>query len=131
MQRYYALVNKDEDTAFGVSFPDLPAVYSAADEEKDIVTNAAEALQLYFEDVQERPKASSIEVLAEREDVKRELSNGAFLVSVPLIENDTKVVRANVTFERGLLRSIDAAANARGLSRSAFLAAAALHEMTI
>lgn len=129
MQRYYALVNKDEGSAFGVSFPDLPAVFSAADDEKDIVINAMEALQLYFEDICERPAASSIEALYSREDVREELAQGAFLVSVPLIENDTEVVRANVTFERGLLNSIDAAAKARGLKRSAFLAIAARHEM--
>ena len=129
MQRYYALVNKDEGSAFGVSFPDLPAVFSAADDEKDIVANAMEALQLYFEDIYERPEASSIEALYSREDVRGELAQGAFLVSVPLIENNTEVVRANVTFERGLLNSIDAAAKARGLKRSAFLAIAARHEM--
>ena len=129
MQRYYALVNKDEDSAFGVSFPDLPAVFSAADNEKDIVAHAMEALQLYFEDIYERPEASSIEVLYSRDDVREELAQGDFLVSVPMIENDTEVVRANVTFERGLLKAIDEAAKARGLTRSAFLAIAARHEM--
>lgn len=129
MQHYYALVNKDEDSAFGVSFPDLPAVFSAADNEKDIVVHAMEALQLYFEDIYERPEASSIEVLYSRDDVREELAQGAFLVSVPMIENDTEVVRANVTFERGLLKAIDEAAKARGLTRSAFLAIAARHEM--
>lgn len=129
MQRHYALVNKDEDSAFGVSFPDLPAVFSAADNEKDIVAHAMEALQLYFQDIYERPEASSIEVLYSREDVREELAQGAFLVSVPMIENDTEVVRVNVTFERGLLKAIDEAAKARGLTRSAFLAIAARHEM--
>jgi metal-responsive CopG/Arc/MetJ family transcriptional regulator len=58
-----------------------------------------------------------------------ELSKGAFLVQVPLIENDTAVVRANVSFERGLLRAIDEAAAARGLTRAAFLAQAARREI--
>jgi len=47
---------------------------------------------------------------------------------VPLIENDAETVRANVTFECGLLRLIDSAAKERRLSRSAFLACAARHE---
>ena len=129
MRRYYALVHKDPDSAFGVQFPDLPGVFSAADKESDIVSNAIEALQLYFEDMDTRPQASGYESLLARDEIKAELVQGAFLISIPLIENDTEVVRANVTFERGLLRTIDAAAKSRGLSRSAFLAAAARHEM--
>jgi len=38
-------------------------------------------------------------------------------------------VRANITFDAGLLEAIDAEAERRGLSRSAFLASAA-HEKT-
>ena len=53
------------------------------------------------------------------------LAEGAFLIAVSLIENDTAVVRANVTFERGILRAINAEAKARGLTRAAFLANAA------
>lgn len=128
MQRYYALVNKDEGSAFGVSFPDLPAVFSAADDEKDIVVRAMKALQLYFEDIHGRPEASSIEALYSREDVREELAQGGFLVSIPLIENNTEVVRADVTFEQELLKAVDEAAKARGLTRSAFLAIAARHE---
>ncbi len=42
-----------------------------------------------------------------------------------MIEADTAVVRANVTFERGMLRAIDEAARRLGVTRSAFLASAA------
>jgi len=129
MRRYFALVHKEPNSAYGVQFPDLPAVFSAADEEEDIVSNAMEALQLYFEDITERPPASSIEALTANEEIRQELANGAYLISVPLIENDTEVVRTNVTFERGLLNAIDATAKARGLNRSSFLATAARHEM--
>lgn len=129
MRRYFALVEKEADSAFGIRFPDLPGVFSAADEEKDILANAVEALQLYFEDMSERPAASSYECVIARDDVREALAAGSYLISVPLIENDTEVIRANVTFERGLLRTIDSAAKSRGLSRSAFLAVAARHEM--
>jgi len=129
MQRYFALVHKEKGTAFGVQFPDLPAVHSAADDERDVLANAMEALQLYFEDRVERPASSSIDELTANVAIRQELSQGAYLISVPLIENDTEVVRANVTFERGLLNAIDATAKARGLNRSSFLATAARHEM--
>lgn len=131
MRRYYALMHKDKNSAFGVSFPDLPAVYSTADKETDVIANAVEALQLYFENIQERPRASSIEALTARDNIKRVLSDGAFLISIPLIENDAEIVHINVTFERGLLNSIDAAAKARGLNRTVFLATAARHEIEV
>ena len=49
MTRWYcAIVHKDGGSAFGVTFPDLPGCFSAADCEADIVPNAMEALALWF-----------------------------------------------------------------------------------
>lgn len=128
MRHYFALVHKDEDSAFGVQFPDVVGVFSAADTADKIVPNAIEALRLYAEDA-ELPEPSSHADILHRSDVRQELAKGAFLVQVPLIETDTAVVRANVSFERGLLRAIDEAAAARGLTRAAFLASAARKEI--
>jgi predicted RNase H-like HicB family nuclease len=41
---YIALVHKDKDTSYGVSFPDLPGCISAGDSFEDAIDNAAEAL---------------------------------------------------------------------------------------
>ncbi len=124
MKHFIALVHKDDDSAFGVSFPDLPSVFSAADAEDDLIANAIEALRLWAAD-EPMPSPSSYEEVTARDDVRTELSKGAFLVRIPHIEDDTRVVRANVTFEKGMLDAIDAAARERGLTRSAFLASAA------
>ncbi|WP_273794603.1 type II toxin-antitoxin system HicB family antitoxin [Brucella intermedia] len=128
MKHYFALVHKDDDSAYGVQFPDIPGVFSAADEINDIIKEAVDALQLYAEDA-ELPVASSHADIIARDDVKAELAKGAFLISVPYIEDDSAVVRANISFERGILKAIDATAKARGLSRSGFLAQAARHEI--
>ncbi|OLP56057.1 CopG family transcriptional regulator [Rhizobium rhizosphaerae] len=128
MRSYLALVHKDPDSAFGLSFPDLPSVFSAADEEGDLIDKAAEALRLWAED-EELPEPTPIDVLLARPDLREELAQGAFLIRVPLIEDDVRVVRANVTFEAGTLRAIDAAAAKRGLTRSAFLASCARKEI--
>jgi predicted RNase H-like HicB family nuclease len=128
MKHFIALVHKDEDSVFGVSFPDLPAVFSAADGEEDLIANAIEALRLWAED-EELPLPSSYEQVTARNDIRTELANGAFLVRIPFIEDDARVVRANVTFEKGMLDAIDAAARERGLTRSAFLASAARKEI--
>ena len=128
MKSYFALVEKDEDSDFGIRFPDLPSVFSAADTQDDIVANAIEALQLWAEDMP-LPDPSSHEDIMSRRDVRDTLATGSYLISVPFIDNDTAVVRANVTFERGILRAIDAAARERGITRSAFLASAARREI--
>jgi predicted RNase H-like HicB family nuclease len=128
MRSFFAVVHKEPESAFGVSFPDLPSVFSAADAEEDLIGNAIDALRLWAED-EVLPVPSPIEDILLRVDVRGELAEGAFLIRVPLIEDDTRVVRANVTFEAGTLRAIDEAAARRGLSRSAFLASCARKEI--
>lgn len=128
MKTYFALVEKDTDSAFGVRFPDIPGVFSAADRQDKVVANAVEALQLWAEDMPVPPPSRHEDIVADA-DVRQALAGGAYLISVPLIDNDSAVVRANVTFERGMLRAIDAAARDRGLTRSAFLASAARREI--
>jgi predicted RNase H-like HicB family nuclease len=128
MRYYVALVHKDPESAFGISFPDLPSVFSAADDEEEIVPNAVNALRLLAED-EELPVPSSHAAILARADVRQELKQGGFLIRVPLIEDDTRTVRANITMEAGTLAAIDMAAKERGLTRSAFLASCARKEI--
>jgi predicted RNase H-like HicB family nuclease len=124
MSHYIGIVHKDRSSAYGVYFPDVPGCFSAADDFEDLLPNAMEALSLYAED-KELPAPSPIEKLRTRRDVAADLATGAFLIAVPIIANDARVVRANITMESGMLKAIDAEAKARGLTRSAFLAQAA------
>jgi predicted RNase H-like HicB family nuclease len=128
MHYYIAVVHKDEDSAFGVHFPDLPGCFSAADTLDEVVPKATEALALYAEDAA-LPEPRSLDALRKDKAVAAHLADGAMLVAVPHIENDARVERANITMEAGLLRAVDAAAKARNLTRSAFLAQAARREI--
>jgi predicted RNase H-like HicB family nuclease len=128
MTHFIALVHKDEHSAFGVQFPDIPGCFSASDEMDDLIRNAAEALSLWAEDA-ELPHPRSIEKIVADPEIGAELAVGAFLVSVPFTENDTRVVAANISLERGMLKAIDEAAKRRKLTRSAFLAQAARREI--
>ena len=128
MPLHIALVHKDKTSAFGVQFPDVPGCFSAADDMDDLVANAMEALSLWGED-QPVPKARSIDALKRDKSILRELAEGAFLLAVPFVENDTRVVSANISLERGVLKAIDAEAKRRKLTRSAFLAQAAKREL--
>lgn len=128
MRRYFALVEFEPGCAWSVRFPDLPNVFSASDEAENIVRNAIEALQCFAWD-EPLPEPLTYDQVVALPEVKEALAEGCYLIQVPFIDVDTDVVRANVTFERGLLRAIDDEAGARGLTRSAFLAGAARREI--
>jgi predicted RNase H-like HicB family nuclease len=128
LTHYIALVHKDPDSSFGVQFPDVPGCFSAADSMDDLVGNAMEALSLWAED-EALPKPRSIEQIIADPDIAAELASGAFLVSVPFAVNDARLVTANISMERGMLKAIDVAAKRRNLTRSAFLAQAARKEI--
>ncbi len=128
MTYYIGLVHKEKDSAFGVQFPDVPGCFSASDDMEHVVSNATEALSLWAED-EKPPVPRSLEEIISETDIAADLAAGAFLISVPLTENDTRVVSANISLERGMLRAIDTAAKQRKLTRSAFLAQAARNEI--
>lgn len=119
MTHYIALVHKEKDSAFGVQFPDMPGCFSATDGMDDLVANAAGALSLWAEDT-ELPPHCSIEKITASKDIAADLAEGAFLVSVPYTENDTRVVTANISLEHGTLKAIDTAAKQHEFTRSAF-----------
>ena len=50
MKYFISLVRKDEDSAYGLEFPDLPGCFAAADTWDAIPAAATEALDLWFED---------------------------------------------------------------------------------
>ncbi len=128
MTDYIALIRKDADSDYGVEFPDFPGCVTAGvdlDEAKDF---AAESLALHLEgmraDGMGAPAPSSLETVMANPRYRDAV---AFLVSVP--DAKEKAVRVNVTFSAAALHRIDAAARARGMTRSGFLQDAALSVM--
>lgn len=125
---YFAVVHKDEDSAFGISFPDVPGCFSAADEESDIIANAIEALSLYFEDEEMVPASPISEIQKRAAD---DLKQGAFLVQIPYLQRTGRTGRYNVSLDTGVVKMIDSAARTRKMTRSAFLENAALKEIGV
>ena len=123
---YVAVIDKDTGSAYGVRFPDVPGCFSAADTFDEIIPNAIEALALFFEDREIIP-ARSIEAV--REEVAEDLTAGAVLMMIPHIADRRRVVRVNLSLDKGLLDTLDEAARARGMTRSAFVAKAAAREI--
>jgi predicted RNase H-like HicB family nuclease len=50
MTHYIALIHKDADSCFGVSFPDVPGVFTAGDTIDEAIQQAAEVLEFAAED---------------------------------------------------------------------------------
>jgi len=122
MPGYIAIIQKETDSDYGVSFPDFPGCVTAGatiDEAKDM---AQEALIFHIEgmleDGEEIPDPSRLEDIMADPDYAGGL---AFLVNAP----GTKSIRINISVPEMALRKIDAEAKKRGMSRSAFLVQAA------
>jgi predicted RNase H-like HicB family nuclease len=122
-KHYVAILEKASDGGFGIFFPDLPGCTSGGDTMQEAARNAAEALALHVEGMMEEglpvPEPSDMDTVP-RDPAIDEAAR--LLVSVEL---PGPAVRANVTIEKTLLARIDAAAAARGMTRSAFLAESA------
>lgn len=54
MPHYIALIHKDADSSYGVSFPDVPGVITAGDSIDEAMQNAAEVLEFAAEDWENR-----------------------------------------------------------------------------
>ncbi len=82
MQTYIALVLKEQGSAWGVNFPDVPGCFSTADRREDILPSAIAALGLHL-DGQDAPKARDVTEIAADPEFAEELQTGAFLMEVP------------------------------------------------
>ncbi len=126
MKYFYAVVHKDVDSAFGVTFPDLPGCFSAADDIQGVMANACDALALWFQDAAD---VTPMSLEQARNVVADDLADGAFLIAVPRIKNDNRSTRLNISMDAGMAEAIDKAATERSLTRSAFIAQAARNEI--
>ena len=95
-QTYIAVADKDEGSAFGLWFPDVPCCFSAADSESDLLDNAIQALALHLEG-HAYPAARDIAELRRDADVADALAEGAYLLAVPLVTIAHCVVRTDVS----------------------------------
>lgn len=64
MAYYIALIHKEPDSGYGVSFPDVPGVMAVADTLDEAMREAANALGFAFEDwIGDRPRSRSLDEL--------------------------------------------------------------------
>lgn len=124
MKRFYpAIIDKDPDSDYGISFPDFPGCVSAGSTPEEAIVMGSEALSghiaIMVADGDTIPEPSSLEKVKADEDM-----NVFLLTLVPaILPNRPK--RINITIDESLLEEIDHIAP----NRSAFLADAARAEL--
>jgi len=120
---YPVYVHHDEGSAWGAIVPDMPGVFTAADELEELPRMLQEAVELMYDDEPYGPPAAgSIEQYRHLDDYQ-----GGFwmMLDVDLSRIRPRAVRLNISLPEPLVHEIDAYAKQRGQSRSGFLAQAA------
>lgn len=84
MTHYIALIHKDTDSGYGVSFPDVPGVIAVAGTLDQALAEAAVALGFAFEDWQgTRPAPRSLEELRRDRDFIRDSADAVVAAVAP------------------------------------------------
>lgn len=128
--RYPVVIHKDDDSDYGVTFPDLPGCFSAGDTIEEAIVNSQEAAECHIEgillDSEPIPVATSIEKHKDKPDFK----DGVWaLVEVDISKLSLKSKRVNITMPERLLNSVDYFAKKHGETRSGLLAQAVTEYM--
>lgn len=123
---YYAVVEKEPGSDFGVWFPDFPGCVAAGGTHTEALIAAREALQFHadgmIEDDMPLPEPTSWERLGHRDAIT---PDGGKLVTLVSVRLPSKSKRINITIDEGLLARIEARTN----NVSGFLADAAREKL--
>ena len=129
MPYYVGILDGSEDV-WGVTVPDVPGCYGGGASPEAAVADATSALREFAahqaaKGVALAPPRSVQEVIGDPSTDFNAVA-GEAVVLIPLILDQARPVKANISLDAGLLEAIDAEAERRGLTRSAFLTSAAV-----
>ena len=121
---YPVCVHRDASGSLGVTIPDFPGCFSAADDWRDLPRMVQEAIEVHCEgEDMDIPAPSSLDDLRGNPD----FDGGEWVfIDVNVDALDTRKERINLSVPAYALREIDAYVRANGGSRSGFMVTAAL-----
>ena len=132
MTQYVGILDGGGKT-FGVRIPDLPGCYGAGASPEVAIADAMSAAREWVSHRETRgelaPKPRSMVQIMKVEEI--DAAQNEVAVLIPVVLDAGRTVRANLTFDAGLLAAIDEEAAKRGLTRSAFLASAARERLEL
>ena len=125
MIHYVGILDGSEDT-WGVRIPDFPGCHGGGETPEAAITDVTSAARDWVEHRNAKgaalPASRSLGQIIR--DGELDVEAGEIAVMVPLLIDSGRAVRANLSLDAALLEAIDAAARARGLTRSGFIASA-------
>jgi predicted RNase H-like HicB family nuclease len=127
MSTHAIAIVHEEAGVYGIAFPDLPGCIAAGDSLDEVLQRGAAAAAAYIdsliEDGEPIPMLRTLDQLKADPLFRNEAEDG-MIVGLP-IDLPGKAVRVKISLDQNLVAAVDRAAERAGLSRSAFLAAAA------
>jgi predicted RNase H-like HicB family nuclease len=126
---YYVGILDGSADVWGLRIPDCPGCHGGGATPDAAISDAISALREWAAETRAGghplPAARSMSEILSDPEAHPDVAAGESAVLLPLLLDAGRTVRGNVTFDAGLLEAIDAEAERRGLTRSAFLASAA------
>jgi predicted RNase H-like HicB family nuclease len=117
---------------WGVRIPDFPGCYGGGATPEDALSDAINALREvaahYVANDRAVPASRTMDEIR-RDEVAAYDPSRESMVMVPLLLDRARPVRANISIDAGTLEAIDEEAEKRGLTRSSFLASAAVEKI--
>ncbi len=132
MANYVGILDGAEDV-WGVRIPDVPGCHGGGSTPEAALADAIGALREFAthqasKGVALKPPRRILDITRDAE-AAFDAEAGEALVLVPLILDQARPVKANISLDAGLLEAIDEEAQRRGLTRSAFFTSAALDKI--
>ena len=129
--KYPIVIHKEQDSDYGVIFPDIPGCFSAGTSIEEAISMAQEAAECHIEglllDSDPIPTAKSIENHKNNPDYQ----DGIWaLIEIDISKLSLKSKRVNITIPERLLNTIDHYARNHGKTRSGLLAQAVTEYMS-
>jgi len=128
--RYPVVLHTDDGTRYGVTVPDLPGCFSAADTFDDAMESVKEAIDLHLEGLVEDGGDVPVPRPITEHRGNADFADGIWaMVDVDVSRFDGRTEKINITVPRRVLAKIDTYAKAYGATRSGFLVEAARRVM--
>ncbi len=123
---YYVGILDGSGDVWGVRIPDVPGCHGGGATPEAAIEDAISALRDW--DLPLRAPRSTQDVISDPE-AAFEAAAGETLVMIPYVADLGRAVRANISLDAGELIAIDAEAERRGLTRSAYMVSAAINRI--
>jgi predicted RNase H-like HicB family nuclease len=131
---YFVGILDGGDDTWGVRVPDCPGCHGAGATVEAAIADVLAAMREWAQHHETAgrtlPAARTVREIVDDPETAFDPGSGEATVMLPLVLDKQRLVKANISMDAGTLEAIDAAAKQLGLTRSAFLASAAVDKIT-